>query len=121
MGSLGFESTLSNIGEIVNKGLEFIISSRNFVGPLKWRTDFNLSTINNEVISLGGDNAPINSRGGAGIRHITEVGQPVGSYYGYVTDGIYMNQAEIDADPIEDTVATGGVRRPGFRKFKDLN
>jgi hypothetical protein len=32
-----------------------------------------------------------------------------------------MNQAEIDADPIEDTVATGGVRRPGFRKFKDLN
>ena len=118
--SLGFQSSLSNIGEIVNKGFEFIISSRNSVGALKWRTDFNLSTINNEVTSLGGDNAPINSRGGAGIRHITEVGQPVGSYYGYVTDGIYMNQAEVDAGP-DDTVATGGTPLPGFRRFKDLN
>ena len=116
--ALGFSSAIQNIGEVENKGFEFIVSSRNTVGTVKWRTDVNFSTIHNEVKSLGPDGEPIYSRGGAGIRHITEIGSPIGSYFGYKVDKVYMNQAEIDADPIKDNIRTPS---PGYFKWQDVD
>jgi TonB-linked SusC/RagA family outer membrane protein len=115
--ALGFTNALTNIGEVVNKGIELSIVSRNTTGKLKWQTNLNFSTIDNEVIKLGPSGAPILSAGGAGIRHITEIGSAVGSYFGYVTDGIYQTQSEIDAGP-NDKIATP---RPGDFRWKDLN
>lgn len=115
--ALGFQNALTNIGEVVNKGIEITVTSRNTTGKLRWTTDFNFSTVNNEVTKLGPSGDPILSSGGAGNRHITEIGSPVGSYFGYVTDGIYQTQAEIDAGPV-DQIATP---RPGDFRWKDLN
>jgi len=115
--ALGFTNALTNIGEVSNKGIEFTITSRNTVGKLKWTTDFNFSSVNNEVTKLGPSGDPILSSGGAGNRHITQIGESIGSYYGYVTDGIYQNQAEIDAGPV-DMIATP---RPGDFRWKDIN
>lgn len=115
--ALGFTNALTNIGEVVNKGFELTLTSRNTTGKLKWTTDINFSTIDNEVTKLGPSGDPILSTGGAGNRHITQIGEPLGSYYGYQTDGIYQNQAEIDAGP-RDLIATP---RPGDFKWKDIN
>jgi TonB-linked SusC/RagA family outer membrane protein len=115
--ALGFTNALTNIGEVVNKGFEFSVTSRNTVGKLKWTTDVNFSTIDNEVTKLGPSGDPILSSGGAGNRHITQIGESVGSYYGYVTDGIYQNQGEIDAGPV-DQIATP---QPGDFRWKDIN
>ena len=115
--ALGFTNALTNIGEVVNKGFEIMLTSRNTTGKLKWTTDLNFSTINNEVTKLGPSGDPILSSGGAGNRHITRIGDPVGSYYGYVTDGIYQNQAEIEAGPV-DMISTP---RPGDFRWKDIN
>ncbi|MDG2451172.1 MAG: SusC/RagA family TonB-linked outer membrane protein, partial [Saprospiraceae bacterium] len=115
--ALGFTNALTNIGEVVNKGIELQITSRNTTGKLRWTTDLNFSTIDNEVTKLGPSGDPILSSGGAGNRHITQIGEPIGSYFGYQTDGIYQYQAEIDAGPT-DQIATP---RPGDFRWKDIN
>jgi TonB-linked SusC/RagA family outer membrane protein len=115
--ALGFTNALTNIGEVVNKGLEVSLTSRNTTGKLKWVTDLNFSTIDNEVTKLGPTGDDILSAGGAGARHITRIGESIGSYYGYQTDGIYQNQSEIDAGPV-DQVATP---RPGDFRWVDVN
>jgi TonB-linked SusC/RagA family outer membrane protein len=115
--ALGFTNALTNIGEVVNKGFELTLVSRNTVGKFRWSTDLNFSTINNEVTKLGPSGDPILSSGGAGNRHITQIGASIGSYYGYVTDGIYQNQGEIDNGPV-DKIATP---RPGDFRWKDIN
>ena len=116
--ALGFTNALTNIGEVVNKGFEISVTSRNLTGALNWTTDFNFSTIDNEVTKLGPSGDPILSKGGAGNRHITKIGEPIGSYYGYQTDGIYQNQAEIDNSGIVDQIATP---LPGDFKWVDVN
>jgi len=116
--ALGFTNALTNIGEVVNKGIEISVTSRNLTGVLNWTTDFNFSTIDNEVTKLGPSGDPILSSGGAGNRHITKIGEPIGSYYGYQTDGIYQNQAEIDNSGIVDQIDTP---QPGDFKWVDVN
>ena len=116
--AIGFTNALTNIGEVVNKGFEISITSRNLTGALKWTTDFNFSTVDNEVTKLGPSGDPLLSTGGAGNRHITKIGEPIGSYFGYKTDGIYQNQAEIDNSGIVDQIATP---RPGDFKWVDVN
>lgn len=116
--SLGFTNALQNIGEVVNKGMEFTLVSRNTVGAFKWRTDFNISFLNNEVTKLGPSGDPILSAGGAGIRHITRIGDPIGSYYGYKVKGIYQNQAEVD-NALPDALAAAPA--PGDLYFEDIN
>lgn len=115
--ALGFTNALTNIGEVVNQGVEFSLTSRNTTGRFKWTTDLNFATLNNEVTKLGPSGDPILSSGGAGNRHITMIGEPIGSYFGYVTDGIYQSQAEIEAGPV-DQIATP---RPGDFRWKDVN
>ena len=114
----GFETTLQNIGEVENKGFEMALRTRNLVGEFTWETNFNFSTNKNEVLSLNANNEPIFSSGSAGIRHITRVGDPIGSYYGYVVDGIYQSEEDIANSPI-DTEAPNPA--PGDFKFKDVD
>lgn len=116
----GFNTALTNIGEVSNKGFEFQITSRNFVNDFQWATDFNFSTNKNEVLALGPGNEPIVSSGAAGQRHITRVGDPIGSYYGYVVEGIYQSMDEINNAPEDTQVGPGGAR-PGDFRFKDIN
>ncbi|MCE7040651.1 TonB-dependent receptor [Dyadobacter sp. CY312] len=116
--SVGFLNALQNIGEVENKGIELTISSRNVVGAFTWTTDLNFSTNKNTVLKLGPTGDPILSSGGAGIRHITRIGDAIGSYYGYVVDGIYQNQSDIDNAP-KDEVAP--KPQPGDFRFKDVN
>lgn len=116
--AFGYTTALTNIGEVLNKGFEFAITTRNLVGNFKWSTDFNYSTNHNEVLKLGPEGDPILSAGGAGIRHITMIGHPIGSYYGYVTDGLFLTPADIAAR-LPDALAPNPA--PGDFKFKDIN
>ncbi|WP_245917028.1 TonB-dependent receptor [Mucilaginibacter yixingensis] len=94
----GFSTLLTNIGKVRNRGFEFSLSSRNLVGDFKWTTDFNLSLNRNKVLQLGPGNAPLLFTDFV-VQVKTEVGQPVSNFYGYVFDGVYKNQAQIDATP----------------------
>lgn len=116
--SSGFQTALTNIGQVENRGFEFSITSRNTVTGFQWATDLNFSTNRNEVLRLGPEGDPILSVGAAGLRHITQIGSETGSYFGYIVDGVYQNQAEIDSAP-EDMLAPDP--RPGDFRFRDVN
>ncbi len=114
----GNSNPLQNIGEVENKGFEVSLNTQNIVGNFTWSSDFNYSANRNTVLKLGASGDPILSSGGAGIRHITRIGDPIGSYFGYVVDGIYQNQQEIDKAP-KDKIAP--KQSPGDFRFKDVN
>ena len=112
----GFPNIQDNIGEFHFWGYEFGASTKNMVGSFRWNTDFNISFNRNKVIQLGTNNTPI---GGIGNYSTsiwrTEVGRPIGQFYGYVFDGIYMTQEEFDSQPKHLTSAVGTMR------MKDVN
>ena len=113
----GFTRALTNIGEVENRGFEIQLTSRNMVGSFQWSTDFNFGTNKNEVLALGPEGDAILVPGAAGVRHITRIGDPIGSYYGYQVEGIFQTQDEINNAPVD----TQGNPSPGDFRFKDVN
>ncbi len=111
----GLNPPFVNIGEIENRGLELTLKTQNTTGALDWRTSFNFSTNRNEVISLGANGNLLGVIQRVVVTR-TEEGQPIGQFYGYVTDGIFQTPAEIAESPFQ----SNGTRA-GDIKFKDLN
>ena len=112
-----------NAGQIINKGFEVSVTSHNMKGQFKWDTDINFSLNRNEVKELN-DTIPM-TVGSVGFNQDLgrlATGHPMNVFYGYVTDGIFQNQTEVDNhavqvpgnDPYNRTSA-GDIR------FKDLN
>lgn len=110
----GFSRSLRNIGEVKNTGWEFTLSTLNLAKTIEWTTDFNISMYKNRVVKLGPEGDPIYSGG-----NVTQVGQPIGMFFGWLTDGIYLNQAEIDKGPIYNAGAVDRSR-PGDTRFVDV-
>ena len=80
-----------NAATMENSGLEFLAAYHNHKNAVKFDISANLSTLSNKVIKLGVSGEP---RTDGYCR--TEVGREVGSFYGYVYEGIFQSQSEID-------------------------
>ncbi|MGJ7032723.1 SusC/RagA family TonB-linked outer membrane protein [Niabella hirudinis] len=110
----GFSNVQMNVGKLRMWGHEFSISSRNLVGAFEWTTDFNISLLKNRLLELPA-NMPPNSRfigvntTYAGYNRSVE-GKPIGQFYGYLFDGIYKTQAELNSQPRHTTSALGSAR-----------
>lgn len=123
----GFSNFLQNLGEIKNTGWEFALNTINVSNEnFQWRTSANLTAIRNEVLALGPEGDDIISgaggpdggaEGGVSGTHITRIGEPLGNFFGFVRDGIYLNQEEIDSNPVQDFPN----RQPGDWRTKDTN
>jgi TonB-linked SusC/RagA family outer membrane protein len=100
--SLGFTSTIQNIGEIQNKGLEFALDAKIFTGDFKWDVNANIAFNKSEVIKLYGGQDIIG--GSVGVTFINDnssllrEGEPVSVFYGYLKDGYDENGKEIYKD-----------------------
>jgi TonB-linked SusC/RagA family outer membrane protein len=105
--------TIVNAGEVSNKGFEFAVDFRNRAGAFNYSINANAATVRNNVEKLH-PNLPNIS----GDVYKTQVGQPLGSFYGYVMEGIYQNEAEIQAH-LSGTL--NPAEQPGDIRFKDLN
>ena len=137
----GYEFQYQNSGKTQNKGLEFslgaiIVSNENF----NWKTDFNISTNKNIIKDLG----PLTQSGtdfylqpSGWVNNLfdfkVQLNQPVGMFYGYVTEGRY-EISDFDFNPANNTyklkegvptsssVALGNrAAQPGDLKLRDLN
>ncbi|MBS9462888.1 TonB-dependent receptor [Flagellimonas sp. 389] len=115
----GFDTQVQNIGSMENKGFEFSLNTVNVSkDKFSWNTNFNIFFNENKVLDLGGDEDII-LESGSPFAEISDSGiltpgEPLGSFYGFVFDGIYQNQAEVNA--IDDPTAA-----PGRVKFRDIN
>ncbi|MDW7694902.1 TonB-dependent receptor [Flammeovirgaceae bacterium SG7u.111] len=113
--SSGFNRALTNIGEVLNKGWEVELSTRNLVGSFTWSTNLNLSHNTNEVKQLGPNNTPI--LGGAyDIQHnILEVGRPMYTIYVVQDIGILTSEDIANGYPLY------GNQEAGDPKYLDNN
>jgi len=112
----GFSTELQNIGKVNNQGFEFTLGTQQTFGRVGWSANANLATNRNEVRALGASGDPIIVSGGvAGAQFITRIGEPIGQYWTMQYDGVFKNQAEIDAYPRTATT------RPGDFRFVDVN
>ncbi|MEM9259491.1 MAG: SusC/RagA family TonB-linked outer membrane protein, partial [Bacteroidota bacterium] len=80
----GYTTAFRNIGEVRNRGLEFSLNTVNITSAsgFKWTTDFNISTIENEVIKLEQDDQV------QGDGHILKEGEPLGSFFLIPFEGV---------------------------------
>jgi TonB-linked SusC/RagA family outer membrane protein len=114
----GFFIVQSNVGEIDNKGFEIELNSINTTGDFKWETRFNFALNRNNVVSLGGESEiyitsskPVGNVSEEQYAIIRE-GEPLGSLFGYVYDGV-LQQGE--------TYAPQPNAKPGDPKYLDLS
>ena len=113
----GFTSVTRNVGSLENKGFEFGINTVNIDGVVKWTSNGNISFNQNKVLKLNdADQYLVGATYGAGTS-IVKVGEPVGSFYGNVFDGIWQTTDEIKA---AGAMARSGDL-PGALKYKDLS
>lgn len=121
----GYANRLENIGKVNNKGIEFNIGTNHKFGDFTWDAYFNISKNVNEVKALGPGNADIITSGSVSNAYfITRVGEAIGSYYLPIVEGVYKNQAEVDAAlHYKDSPTNYGLAdtKPGDFKFKDVN
>ncbi len=114
--TLGYPtSPYSNAGNMQNKGWEFELAYNNNIGAFKYSVNGNISAYRNKVTKLG-NGEPIFATAHLGeVFTKTEVGMPVGYYYGYVTNGIFQNAKQVEDGPQRETASPGDIR------FKDIN
>ena len=109
----GYSSSVQNIGEVENKGVELAISSENVrTEKFQWQTNFNISTNKNKVLALNSGAVRI-----ANSDHqVTEVGSPISSFYMLKVIGVFQSDDEISKRPLQHPQV---VR--GDLKFEDVN
>jgi TonB-linked SusC/RagA family outer membrane protein len=91
----GFSTYIANAGSMRNTGFDFNLNTRILNGTFKWDVGLIISKYKNEVLDLNGEEF-LTEAGGATIQ--TKVGQPLGQFYGYKTNGVYATQAAADVD-----------------------
>lgn len=135
--SYGFTSQLQNVGATSNKGVELQLNGIIMRSPkgLNWSANFNISHNKNtvEALALGQTEFPAGPAWGISGQpndYLVKVGYPVGSMYGWVSDGFYnVSDFNYDATTTRYTIKpgvpvmkiSGSNVVPGAVRFKDLN
>ncbi len=110
----GFSNFNDNVGEIKFWGHEFSLDTKNLTGEFKWSTNLNVSFNQNKVLALADGIERI--YGGFGnYATITQVGKPLGQFYGLIQEGVYQNAADFVASPKAIDSQIGTI------KYKDVN
>ena len=113
----GTAELLSNNGRVLNSGFELTLGWADSVGKdFQYNIGLNLSTIANKVLELQGrDYIPGASvRGNYSTR--TQVGYPVGAFWGYEVEGVYASDEQAAADPVWQE-----VKAAGYFKYRDID
>ena len=112
----GVTSAVVNLGKVENKGLELSLSSRNLVGALKWNTNVNITFNRNKVLEMSNDAERIlSASGGRPAYAVTQVGYPIGSFYGRRFLGIFRTEQEANEYKPQPNAHAGDV------KWKDVD
>ena len=128
-GSSALQAPKGNYGEIENKGIELEVTGRPFVGEFEWETSFQISFNKNKLVALSGtENANLVGYGQwSDVVSVSEIGQPLYNFYGYVVEGVYRDLEDIKNSPKSAAYPSNGVFNPystvwpGDLKFKDIN
>lgn len=115
---LGFGLSQQNTGKLQNRGWEFTLGYRNRTGDLTYSVNTNFSIINNKVLDLGVGNIT-QPNGMVGNGSTLFIGYPMNLYYGYVADGLFTSDDEIQKWP--DMKKVNPKPQPGDIRYKDIS
>jgi TonB-linked SusC/RagA family outer membrane protein len=104
-----------NAAEVLNKGFEYTVGWQSEWKEIRYRISSVGTTIHNEatkVFGTGGEGDRLFN--GAGTT-ATSPGLPLGSFYGYIVDGVFQNESELNAYPHQSAAGVGDLR------FVDIN
>ncbi|MBL7859348.1 MAG: TonB-dependent receptor [Cyclobacteriaceae bacterium] len=108
----GQATSLQNFGSVENRGLELGINTINLEGKVNWNTSINFSLNRNKVVSIGGFSDSYISG-----NYIVKVGEPLGTFFGTVTNGILQTGEEATLGAY-----TGNATpKAGDRLYKDIS
>ena len=103
-----------NAGEMKNIGWELSVGYRHtLANGLSWDINGNVSRYSNEITKLPATVAANGKFGGNGVKSV--IGHPMGAQVGYIADGIFKSQEEIDNHATQEGAGLGRIR------YKDLN
>jgi TonB-linked SusC/RagA family outer membrane protein len=128
--SMGYAvNPATNIGSMKNQGYEFSLGYDKSFGEVHLAVDGNITFLKNEILKLSTgqpsiDRAGVTSDYGGYTITRTEEGYPIQGFYGWVTDGIFQTQAEIEAlnpDTANKIYYQTEATSPGDIKYKDLD
>ncbi|WP_335967235.1 TonB-dependent receptor [Galbibacter sp. PAP.153] len=113
----GYGSSLQNYGAVENKGLEVALNTINFQGDFNWSSGFNISFNRNKVLTIGDGDTDYILGGNFNGDFIIKEGEPLGSFYGAVSNGILQPGQEAALGAL-----TGRSNpKPGDRIYKDID
>ena len=123
---VGESKPIGNVGIMNNSGVEFEIAYKKSFGDFFMRIGANATYLRNKLIEYGNDSgwANLDSFQGTGAITRAQNGMPFPYFYGYKTDGVFQNQAEVDAWGVtvgSDPNAPTYKPVPGDVRFVDIN
>ncbi|MCT4603626.1 MAG: TonB-dependent receptor [Marinifilum sp.] len=123
VGAAGSGGPTINAGEVRNRGFEFAVGYRGKIGEdLVFKVNYNMTTLDNEVTKVNNGTGFI-EKGEFSVGQPSPtrmaVGQPIGSFFGYKTNGIFQNMTEVNAHPSQ--IALGAEAQPGDLRYVDIN
>jgi TonB-dependent starch-binding outer membrane protein SusC len=122
----GTEPSLQNVATALNKGLELSLGYRDrSAGGIKYSIEGNVAFVDSKVTGLGLNSKPIFSgtiQSANSQAAKTDIGHPIASFFGYVTDGIFQTNAEVEAHAFQaDGTAPGDIRFKDFDNNDTIN
>ena len=114
---VGADPPFVNAATVQNSGVELLLTWRDKVGPVNYSLSANGATVDNEVLGLGqGQEAIEGGNVGSGrLATLSVIGQPIGSFYGFKTDGVIQTIEELGSVPTREGQQVGDL------KFVDTN
>lgn len=117
-GVLGVAISETNTGALKNTGWEFNLGYRGNTGDFGYSFNGNFSVIENEVVTLGLGNVE-QPNGFVGNGSDLFIGYPLQMYYGYKSDGVFLNEGEVGSWP--DMSAVNPTAQAGDIRYQDIS
>jgi hypothetical protein len=114
----GYSTIWTNVGSMKSNGIDLLLSYKERKGDFSYGADVTFTTVNIDMISLSTDGEKLY---GSSNRTLTVEGEEPGYYYGYVADGLFQNQTELNAHTDENGNKLQPYAKAGDVRFKDVN
>lgn len=114
----GYSTIWTNVGSMESSGIDLLLSYKDKKGDFSYGVDVTFTTVNVDMLALSTEGEKLY---GAGNRTLTVEGEVPGYFYGYVADGLFQNQTELNSHTDEHGTKLQPYAKAGDIRFKDVN
>ncbi|MWB94130.1 SusC/RagA family TonB-linked outer membrane protein [Flavobacterium sp. GA093] len=113
-----YSTIWTNVGSMRSNGVDLLISYKDKKGDFSYGADLTFTTVNIKMVSLSSEDEKLY---GSSNRTLTVKDEEPGYFYGYVADGLFQNQTELNSHTDEHGNKLQPYAKAGDIRFKDVN